>query len=54
MIKMVRKKKDETEEAVDQSAEAVETAATDETAMEASAESAPRREIHRLKLKRQL
>jgi len=38
---MVRKKKDETEEAVDQSAEAVETAATDDAAMGASAESAP-------------
>lgn len=37
---MPRKKKDETEEAVDQTAEATETS-TDETAMEASAESAP-------------
>ena len=40
MIKMPRKKKDETEEAVVQPTEAVETSATDEAAMEASAESA--------------
>ena len=37
---MPRKKKDETEEAVVQPTEAVETSATDEAAMEASAESA--------------
>ena len=37
---MARKKKDETEEAVDQPTEAVETA-TDDAAMEASAETAP-------------
>jgi len=40
LIKMPRKKKDETEEAVDQPTEAVETPAADESAMEASSETA--------------